>query len=802
MSKIGKLKQRLAMIWDLAGEKAPVARNIDIDDAEVQAHPKKYGLKPFRRTKPFKWNPPRDPEHEAWVKEQYDNFDKVVGDIKDYNKDVETEKNLQELLDTETESYESSVTRKPKKHRPKKPTQQDRIDVMEARLKQRIAQVRLAIDYSMESWKSYGPDMDAVKAFMNKRKYFGRKGVVDRKTGTKKGDYKFRTDGRTLFVWDSPVVKHSKDGGFDVSGAKYNTPLTMSTINAVGIHAREGRYDPEGRNRISLGSEFLESNDPTWVHISPDEVQSKPVIYEDRVGGGKKRGTSGVSGVRRPNQAEFSSATIARERVESGIKKGNPPSKTNIQPTDQEDINKITGLNTKIPRETLGVKAHHYLDYADKGKDLPKEHGGIMLPDDYHDFITRFQKGSPKGNQRRLRQVSSKLRLKIARIRMAAAPGISMNPQHGRTIADAFDTMQHTPNSPKVKASYGAFINETNDQARALQKSGVKFEAGKQGGYESHNDMHSDIEKNKHLFYRISDKDYKGFEDNPMFKLTNIKNSAGLRMRANDVFRAVHDINGHNLAGRSTFTPSGEHKAFLQHRKMYTPLASKALFTETAAQANWTNFSKKHGARNQMLQKTKKTGYATDSAGITFPQQKAGLLPDNIIGGNWHQRLGKQRNISRINIAQKSVMNLRETRVSDIRRTWKKQEANIKKYPDGFTILDDDVLDLNQPAHLQKILDKYPGKGNVYIVSSLGGGNKPVTSIDSPEVDKGFDEWKQRNFTPQAGGYEGGVEMNALFRAEDNEQAKVFTKDFDQKAYTEVRPNGTFGFFDRNGNPV
>ena len=162
----------------------------------------------------------------------------------------------------------------------------------------------------------------------------------------------------------------------------------------------------------------------------------------------------------------------------------------------------------------------------------------------------------------------------------------------------------------------------------------------------------------------------------------------------------------------------------------------------------------------------------------------------------------RQRNISRINIAQKSVMNLRETRVSDIRRDWKKQEANIKKYPDGFTMLDGDVLDLNQGAHLQKILDKYPGKGNVYIVSSLGGGNKPVTSIDSPEVDKGFDAWKKLKFTPQAGGYKGDVEMNALFRAEDNEQAKVFTKDFDQKAYTEVRPIGTFGFFDRNGNPV
>ena len=117
--------------------------------------------------------------------------------------------------------------------------------------------------------------MDAVKAFVNKRKYTGRKGVVNKKTRTKKGDYKFRTDGRTLFVWDSPVVKHSKDGGYDVSAAGYNTPLTMSTINAVGIHAREGRYDPEGRNRIALGSEFLDSNDPSWVHISPDEVQSK-----------------------------------------------------------------------------------------------------------------------------------------------------------------------------------------------------------------------------------------------------------------------------------------------------------------------------------------------------------------------------------------------------------------------------------------------------------------------------------------------------------------------------------------------
>ena len=143
-------------------------------------------------------------------------------------------------------------------------------------------------------------------------------------------------------------------------------------------------------------------------------------------------------------------------------------------------------------------------------------------------------------------------------------------------------------------------------------------------------------------------------------------------------------------------------------------------------------------------------------------------------------------------------MNLRETRVSDIRRIWNEQAANRKKSPKGFTILDGDVLDLNYQAHTQKILDKYPGKGNVYIVSNLKG----VTDIDSPEVDIGFDKWKKLNYTPQAGGFEGGVEMNALFRAEDNEQAKAFTSDFEQDSYTEVRPDGTFGFYDRNGNPV
>ena len=400
---------------------------------------------------------------------------------------------------------------------------------------------------------------------------------------------------------------------------------------------------------------------------------------------------------------------------------------------------------------------------------------------------------------------------------MAAAQGISMNPQHGRTIADAFDTMQHTPNSPKVKASYDAFINETNDQARALQKSGVKFESlrkrqpyGKKGGiqgYDSYKDMHGDIEKNKHLFYRMSDNDYKGFEDNPMFKMTDIRNSEGHRMRANDVFRAVHDINGHNLAGRSAFTPSGEHKAFLQHRKMYSPLASKAMFTETAGQGNWTNYSKKHGAKTRYFQKINKIG------NLKFPQQKAGLLPDDIIGGSWHQRLGKQRNIS-----VKTSMRTMQARVgiklrhSDNIRNY----DNLVKTPEGRQWIEDNKAGwyigkdgtprnvVNNPRDAQKSLNETQGKGDLYVVANT----KDVRDPHSKEISDGFERWEKE--MPEAdvsiGGYTDKLgkmeyDSSAAFRSDSPQKAMDFAKKYNQSSYMVISDkNAEVNFYNPDGS--
>lgn len=394
---------------------------------------------------------------------------------------------------------------------------------------------------------------------------------------------------------------------------------------------------------------------------------------------------------------------------------------------------------------------------------------------------------------------------------MAAAPGISMNPQHGRTIADAFDTMQHTPNSPKVKASYDALINETMDQATALQKKGIKFspEYGKKGADYGGDigALHDDIEKNKNLFYRKSDNDYKGFEDNPMFRLTSIRNSRGHRMRANDVFRSVHDINGHNLAGRSDFTPLGEHKAYLQHRKMYSPLASKALFTETAGQANWSNYSKKHGAKNRYFQKMNKLG------NLKFPQQKAGLLPDNIIGGNWHQRLGKQRNIS-----AKTSMRTMQARVgiklrhSDNIRNY----DNLVKTPEGRQWIEDNKAGwyigkdgtprnvVNNPRDAQKSLNETQGKGDLYVVSNT----KDVRDPYSKEISDGFDRWEKE--MPDAdvsiGGYTDKLgkmeyDSSAAFRSDSPQKAMDFAKKYKQTSYMVISDkNAEVNFYNPDGS--
>ena len=207
---------------------------------------------------------------------------------------------------------------------------------------------------------------------------------------------------------------------------------------------------------------------------------------------------------------------------------------------------------------------------------------------------------------------------------------VNINPKHGRTIADAYDQMKHDPENPEVKSAYGALIKETSQQYEDLIKGGLKIDkvTDESNAYRNSAEMHRDVLEKNHLNYFPTEA---GFgpegknKDHPMLQQTKYKDPEGKPMLANDMFRIVHDINGHVRGEPSGFGPRGEQQAYLTHKQMFSSTANKALFTETAGQNNWVNFNKKSGESNR--KNPRNTEYA---------EQKAGLLSPNIIYGKWH----------------------------------------------------------------------------------------------------------------------------------------------------------------------
>lgn len=219
----------------------------------------------------------------------------------------------------------------------------------------------------------------------------------------------------------------------------------------------------------------------------------------------------------------------------------------------------------------------------------------------------------------------------ILNSKKSTAPEVSINPEHGARIAHAYETMKHEPNHPEVRKSYNALIKETKKQYKDLLDKGYKFSKINEGAdnpYPNSKSMHEDIAKNKHLYYFPTSSGF-GSEDSipkdhPMLQPTEFKDAEGNPMLANDIFRQVHDINGHHMGGESGFGPKGEHQAYLTHKKYYSPTAHKALATETLMQNQHVNFGP-HAEHNRKNPKN-----------TIFAPQKAGLVPDWIVQEKWH----------------------------------------------------------------------------------------------------------------------------------------------------------------------
>lgn len=191
---------------------------------------------------------------------------------------------------------------------------------------------------------------------------------------------------------------------------------------------------------------------------------------------------------------------------------------------------------------------------------------------------------------------------------------VKVNKEFAKNVAAAYEAMQHNPNDPAVKKAYDALRSEVSDQFEHITKEGgLKVTPWTKEGqpYKNSAEMMADVKKNNHLFYFPTEKGFGTTEaaDHPLLQ----PGRSGLP--ANDELRIVHDYLAHALGGHS-FGPNGEENAFIEHTKLLSPEARKALATETRGQNSWVNFFGNHASLPQ--------------AERPFAPQKAGLLPDEL----------------------------------------------------------------------------------------------------------------------------------------------------------------------------
>lgn len=143
-----------------------------------------------------------------------------------------------------------------------------------------------------------------------------------------------------------------------------------------------------------------------------------------------------------------------------------------------------------------------------------------------------------------------------------------------RIIAVEYDLLPVKEEGYAVKEAYKALSKEVLDQFFWVEyEMGINLEPWTKAGqpYQDSRQMMQDVRDNFHLYY------FTGGEEHPALGHTNL------------AFRAVHDIFGHCAEGFA-FGPRGEENAWIHHSMMFSPLAQRALTTETRGQNSWFNF--------------------------------------------------------------------------------------------------------------------------------------------------------------------------------------------------------------------
>ena len=251
-----------------------------------------------------------------------------------------------------------------------------------------------------------------------------------------------------------------------------------------------------------------------------------------------------------------------------------------------------------------------------------------------------------------------------------------LDEDNSKMIADAYDNLVDDPKNPEVIKAYKALADETLSQYQSIIDKGYKLEIWKGKGepYANSTEMIQDVRDNKHLYIFGTEAGFgegaitpEQRKENVMLSRTEYKDVNGDPLVVNDIFRFVHDFFGHTELGNG-FGPIGEENAWLNHSRMYSPEARKAMTTETRGQNSWVNYNKNLRRKDGTIPKKGEKGYVPLSQ-RPFADQKMGILPDNIV----------------------NPVEVKAESVSDIRMQAPQEEVENVVYTSGLTTIAFDI---------------------------------------------------------------------------------------------------------------
>lgn len=149
-------------------------------------------------------------------------------------------------------------------------------------------------------------------------------------------------------------------------------------------------------------------------------------------------------------------------------------------------------------------------------------------------------------------------------------PYAQVNKTVAKKLADLFESTPDQSDDPEVRKCYQAMVDEVNLQWKMLPVNVEPFDDDFVP-YKDSPAMMDDVINNGHLWV------YDGGDDHSL-----------LTRKENFKFRACHDIFGHCSHGYA-FGERGENAAWMEHCKMFSPLARNSLTVETKFQNSFVN---------------------------------------------------------------------------------------------------------------------------------------------------------------------------------------------------------------------